>query len=114
MGDFSGTLLSLQSPSPTTAILLLRLHLEFVQQERVKVTSPQAHLPEETAVYRLAPRCFGHTSSWRHFPQEHMCHTILSIICYIPTAFLPARLLGDLFQHNPENVLWTPELKKSP
>lgn len=61
---FPGSLPSFQSPSPTTALLLLTLHPESLQKEKVRVASPQAHGPEETAVYSLAPHCFGQTSSW--------------------------------------------------
>ena len=60
----SWALPTLQSPSPTTALLVLRLHLGFVQSENVEATSPQAHCAEETAVYSLVPHYFGHTSSW--------------------------------------------------
>lgn len=43
MDDFSWPSPTLQSPSPASTLLALRLHRGFVQNETVKVPSPQAH-----------------------------------------------------------------------
>lgn len=63
MDDFSRGLPFLTKLQPNHCLIALRLHLAFVQKEKVKVTRSRAHWPEETAAYSLVPHCLGITSS---------------------------------------------------